>query len=1426
MMKKVKSKALTLLTVLLLSASTLFGATLVVDNTPECSIINFMGICIGGYKDCTGGNNYKDTIQDALNDANANDTIEICSGAYEEAVTVDKDNLTLKGVDGQSPEDVLVDADSNIGITLKKSNIALENFKVKSSGNHGIYGNYYAIGKHTFKHLIIEANNRGIYLDNGSDQTFESLNITAGDIGIYTDSNVNGDHTYKNITIHSTSNAIQIDKGGKSFENLNLTSDNGRGIDVVSTSEDLTFEDISIHSKQEGILTRYNATGEKSFNNINISSEGKSIYVDGGKKATFDNIEVNSSNDMGIYLSANPIGDHVFSHIKVNSKSIALFVGKGGKDFENLELNSTNDRGLEIDNTSNDLTVKNIAIRSKKEGIYAAWNVNGGHTLSDISINSEGTGINFARGFSSLKDVNITSKDRGIDIAPYRDTTIDNVDINTSEGKESIVLRWGDGNANVSIKNSKIYGNQSYDGIYTSNGYIVVDSVCIDGAKRGIYFPWNVNAPEVTNTDIKNTTDWAVTVDADRSHPAQINNNCFSGDKLAYSNGLQHNFDGNYWDGVSDSNGDGKITHEDDTTKIHENVVDNSPKSSCEATGCGGGSSMAAPAIDYQMDECSWDNDENTYEIENSGTLDDYNATAGNDANVTEGKICRGGDINSTSDNDKYIIPKNNIDLPDEYTLNTWVKFPLNTDGHKKFTISTGWWGWSSSKNVYYLNIADAPGSNDDFIYFTYIIDDDKWQLCVKNDNSHKDCQDFDVSSLNGWKMLTFRVNGDDTETKFYLNADEKLTFSTIPSDKIGLIFNSDYGSNNNQANGQSIGAYADEFKIFNSALLDSQINDIYDNEKDKKNYDGSVRNCPECNDEEEEKNYKFDAWDVFRDINDRNISTKIVNSEFNITIASLNDAGNDYADFNGTVCVTVDNNTSRLIFLDQNSSTATFKIDKAIRDTKVHISWKKDMIENCPMVMEDNSTNSTDNFAIRPEKFGLDFNTTSFYAGANFKIDLNATDGNGLCVKDYNETEGMSFVLDKNDSNSSCISGILFKPSNLSFVDGKVVFDSNYTEVGDINLTLKEKLGSEFAKVDTDDTAKEARLIKSYSKKITFEPYRFVIADYKFERFPNQKWRYMSDVNESNITLSFVIQAQNKNGNLTKKFDKNCYSKDVQINVDTISSSSDGNVSYYLLLNGIHTRNHDKSLNDFDLNATINASSFHEANSSKIVYALNVYREFDKPKNPLDINITDINTTYISDSGVKNRGLKPDNNISSFYFGRVVTQDISTNQSTKSHSLVVAVYSDRKDTFVDGYKNYSLNWYYMTKDNFTNIKSLHPQKSFKYQAGDDLTQVTLNPNSNIVSSNGRVDFNISNSWQESGKAYIHIKVPKYLWYNKYRDYNDSNSSDCSSHPCFEYIYYIDKNSKNIKSGIFNGTSIGDEYNATKKSKTGIKVFR
>jgi hypothetical protein len=533
-----------------------------------------------------------------------------------------------------------------------------------------------------------------------------------------------------------------------------------------------------------------------------------------------------------------------------------------------------------------------------------------------------------------------------------------------------------------------------------------------------------------------------------------------------------------------------------------------------------------------------------------------------------------------------------------------------------------------------------------------------------------------------------------------------------------------------------------------------------------------------------------------------------------------LDENGTNYQDFNGTVCAKVDNNTSKLDFRDQNSSTATFKISKAIKDIRVDISWKKDVDGNCPL---SNETNLTDNFAIRPDRFIIQDISSPIRAGSDFNIAFKAVDISDANVTDYDESNyiNKSFEVNATEINSTCKTGD-FNLSDFNFTDGNASnINATYSEVGEINITIQEdnNCSKRFAGVDCSDgdvlghwTKDNNLSIEQNSTILTILPHHFEVNAILKDKYSD--FTYLSrDLNMSAI-LDINITAQNKQNNTTLNYNENCYAKDANytISYKPISNS---------LTKILYQDTNSPDINETDLNnpiiLDINKSIFttDTNGSANIELLINFDRNRSVGVNPFVLNITDINVTDVNDT---NGSTSADNN-ATFYYGRVKTKDVTTNKNSIKHSLHVEVYR------LGRYHQNSLNWYTNEDDNFTHIISLIPQASFIYNEGNNKSGLSVEQNSSLAISKGVADFDISNSWNNIDSSYIHVKIPSYLWYNSYEDYSDTNGSGCSSHPCFQYIYNSSGVTNGIQSGDFNGSSIGNDYNAT-KTKTGVKVFR
>ncbi len=127
------------------------------------------------------------SIQSALNAACSGDTVYVAAGTYDENVVVPKENLTLKGAPGTSPENVIVEAPNSTGYVISTGEtdyFTVEGLTLQgglnqgnnSYGGSGLFANSNSASKHldiTARNLIIKNNTNGIQIKN-----FNSGSIT------------------------------------------------------------------------------------------------------------------------------------------------------------------------------------------------------------------------------------------------------------------------------------------------------------------------------------------------------------------------------------------------------------------------------------------------------------------------------------------------------------------------------------------------------------------------------------------------------------------------------------------------------------------------------------------------------------------------------------------------------------------------------------------------------------------------------------------------------------------------------------------------------------------------------------------------------------------------------------------------------------------------------------------------------------------------------------------------------------------------------------------------------------------------------------------------------------------------------------------------------------------------------------------------
>jgi hypothetical protein len=508
-----------------------------------------------------------------------------------------------------------------------------------------------------------------------------------------------------------------------------------------------------------------------------------------------------------------------------------------------------------------------------------------------------------------------------------------------------------------------------------------------------------------------------------------------------------------------------------------------------------------------------------------------------------------------------------------------------------------------------------------------------------------------------------------------------------------------------------------------------------------------------------------FDSWDTFRDDDtqppaDRNISTKIVNQTFKLSLASLNRENNAYENKTGTGTVDVAiypaNSTTAIsnhvtfdpVHHDHVSESDDFNVTQIEQNATVGFKSCSTYSNGTYVLYDDDECSesttinsctaltvtqpiwricyATDNFAVRPYSFRL-FGLNAYKrAGEDFNLTIKTVDeANALLdsgtVNDVSSTPNYNKSLSDLDiaatfyvptsaeltqmqddtgetDVTTCPSAGSFTFDDNNFTNGTVEGVFRYSETGIIRVNVSEHIGSEFAKVDADDSNDSVRLIGASNilfdtndinktNLLLFIPYQFD-TNATFKTVNDQNWTYISnEVNNSAYStyttplqgayIEYTITAKNKDGNVVQNYTKTCFPDIDEVNAPrvnglklnttfdlfldaTIESSKAANLSFYTQgadTSPIWTLNKNSDFNEGN-NTTqewIDQWQFTNGVGVSRVY-LSINRKANVTRNPIVITLHDANTStsWMTNAGATNifNPAQVNKNIF-FYYGR-----------------------------------------------------------------------------------------------------------------------------------------------------------------------------
>jgi hypothetical protein len=260
---------------------------------------------IGSAEDTDGDNVYA-TIQTAVDEAPAGATIDVTQGTYNESVLIDKSDITLVGVPGNTGAGAgnsapVMDSGGTLAgafeLTHKADNVAIRGFNIANYTNLGVFP---TTGRTRAIESVVVADNTfsGIKYSIGflsredgailTDITANNNRISGGTIGI----NIFARTGVSEIeNTHITNNVIT----GTRLDGIQLTafSDN-------ATIQDVTIQDNYIDSGLKGIdiTSRQSDTTIQriSVENNDLTNSGEGVFLSAPEGGTLNTIDVGHNN--------------------------------------------------------------------------------------------------------------------------------------------------------------------------------------------------------------------------------------------------------------------------------------------------------------------------------------------------------------------------------------------------------------------------------------------------------------------------------------------------------------------------------------------------------------------------------------------------------------------------------------------------------------------------------------------------------------------------------------------------------------------------------------------------------------------------------------------------------------------------------------------------------------------------------------------------------------------------------------------------------------------------------------------------------------------------------------------------------------------------------------------------------------------------
>ncbi len=495
------------------------------------------------------------TIQEAVDNAEDEDTLTAYNGTYTENITINR-QLTLRSSDDLG---VIIQA-ADMGrpvilITASGSGSTIREFSISgASSSFGVYldsaDNCYLTDN------TISGNCIGVYMRNSNNNMVSGNTIQGnGWVGVCMDNSINntingGNNIYGNLEgVYIVNSA-----NGNTISGNNIHDNAGAGINILnnSTGNTISGNTAIFNNGLIGVLIRDSDVNNITGNNIQsngwagvVLDNADDNFINGGNFVSGNQEGFNLTNSVGNIIEGNTISDNVNIGISLINNS------SGNEIINNVAISNNGNIGVYLrESVTNTVSGNNIQINSWVGICFDNATGNIINSDNNISSNLEGLYIVNNSNSNTIQGNNIhDNQDTGIYIDGSTNNQITSNTAISNNGVIGILARNANGNTiSGNTVASNIFSGIALDNADSNN---INGLNTVSGSQMGIYVTNTSNGNTINNNALQNNT-WAGLVLDNASNTTIYQNNFINNPLQALTqngsgNAFYQTTNGNYW---------------------------------------------------------------------------------------------------------------------------------------------------------------------------------------------------------------------------------------------------------------------------------------------------------------------------------------------------------------------------------------------------------------------------------------------------------------------------------------------------------------------------------------------------------------------------------------------------------------------------------------------------------------------------------------------------------------------------------------------------------------------------------------------------------------------------------------------------------------------------------------------------------------